>query len=792
MKPDWTPPGRDALSTGETLPALMREAAALRDAGKGQLVTYSRKVFIPLTELCRDVCHYCTYAKTPRRLDHAYLAPEQVLAIAQAGRDAGCREALFTLGDKPELRYRAARDALAALGYESTLQYVGAMARLVLEETGLLPHLNPGVMSVDDYRRLRPVAPSMGIMLESASARLAERGGPHFGSPDKQPAARLAAIAAAGEADVALTSGLLIGIGETRDERLDSLYALRKLHERHGHIQEIILQNFVPKPGTKMAQAPAPPLEELLWTIAVTRLVFGPDMNIQAPPNLNAGRLDELVAAGINDWGGVSPVTPDHVNPESPWPQLEALASDTRAAGKTLTERLTLYPEYIAAGTRWVDPSLMPALLRHCDAGGLAREDDWAAGISPVPPPEPAAAASRQCAPGLPALLDKATAGTRLDEREVTRLFDARGDDALQVIDAADALRERVNGDTVTFVVTRNINYTNLCQYKCRFCAFSKGKTSEDLRGAPYVLNLAEIERRTAEAWDRGATEVCLQGGIHPDFTGQTYLDVCRAVKRAAPDIHVHAFSALEISHGAETLGIPVAGFLEQLQAAGLSSLPGTAAEILDEEVRREICPDKLSTGEWLHVIRTAHEAGLRTTSTIMFGHRERPVHWARHLLALRDLQAQTGGITEFVPLPFVHTEAPMFRRGEARPGPTWREALLMHAVARLVLHPQITNVQASWVKLGAEGAHRVLRAGANDLGGTLMNESISRAAGASHGQELAPEQMEALIEAAGRTPRQRTTLYGTPTDERIRAGRAAAPLEALQFQPAKQYRAAS
>ena len=792
MKPNWTPPPRDGLSAGETLPALMREAGTLRDTGKGNVVTYSRKVFIPLTELCRDVCHYCTYAKTPRRLEQAYLSPEQVLDIAHAGRDAGCREALFTLGDKPELRYRAARDALATLGYESTLDYVGAMARLVLAETGLLPHLNPGVMGADDYRRLRPVAPSMGIMLESASERLAGRGGPHFGSPDKAPAVRLAAIAAAGEADVALTSGLLIGIGETRDERLDSLYALRELHERHGHIQELILQNFVPKPGTKMANAAEPPLEELLWTIAVTRLIFGPDMNIQAPPNLNAGRLEELVAAGINDWGGVSPVTPDHVNPESPWPQLDALATQTRAAGKMLVERLTLYPEYIADGQRWVEPSLMPVLLRHCDAGGLARENDWAAGVSPQPPAEPAPTSPRQCSPGLNKLLNKAAAGDRLDEQQVTRLFDARGDDALQLIEQADALRQRVNGDTVTFVVTRNINYTNLCLYKCRFCAFSKGKTSEDLRGAPYVLNLAEIERRTAEAWDRGATEVCLQGGIHPDFTGQTYLDICTAVKRAAPDIHVHAFSALEISHGSETLGVSVANFLAQLQSAGLSSLPGTAAEILDDEVRREICPDKLNTGEWLDVIRTAHEVGLRTTSTIMFGHRERPVHWARHLLALRDLQAQTGGITEFVPLPFVPSEAPMFRRGEARPGPTWREALLMHAVARLVLHPLITNVQASWVKLGAEGAHRILRAGVNDLGGTLMNESISRAAGASHGQELTPEELEALIVAGGRVPCQRTTLYGTPADERIRAGRAAAPLAALQFQPAKQYRAAS
>ena len=792
MTVNWTAPSRPELLARRRDNTVLADAATLRDTGKGNLLTYSRKVFIPLTELCRDVCHYCTYAKTPKRLAHAYLEPDQVLAIARAGQLAGCREALFTLGDKPELRYRAARDALADLGYATTLEYVSAMARLVLEETGLLPHLNPGVMTSADYRELRPVAPSMGIMLESAAPRLAERGGPHFGSPDKTPEARLAAIDAAGAAGVALTTGLLIGIGETREERIDSLLALRELHDRHGHIQEIILQNFVPKPGTVMADAPAPGPAELPWTIAMTRLIFGPSMNIQAPPNLNAGRLGDLVDAGLNDWGGVSPVTPDHVNPESPWPQLDALEAQTRAAGKLLTERLTIYPEFIAAGERWVDRALMPAVFRHCDAGGLAREDEWAAGISPAPLQEKTAGTPRVRSADLDALLDKAATGDRLDEKEVTRLFDARGDEATEVIKRADALRAQVNGDTVTFVVTRNINYTNLCQYKCRFCAFSKGKTSEDLRGSPYVLNLAEIERRTTEAWDRGATEVCLQGGIHPEFTGQTYLDICAAVKRAAPGIHVHAFSALEITHGAETLGIPVANFLEQLQQAGLSSLPGTAAEILDDEVRREICPDKLNTQEWLDVVRSAHAVGLPTTSTIMFGHRERPVHWARHLLALRDLQADTGGITEFVPLPFVHSEAPMFRRGEARPGPSWREAMLMHAVARLVLNPLITNVQASWVKLGAEGAHRILRAGVNDLGGTLMNESISRAAGASHGQELTPEELEALIRAAGRLPRQRTTLYGEPPAERVAAGRDAAPLEELQFQPAKQYRAAS
>ncbi|MGI9329649.1 MAG: 5-amino-6-(D-ribitylamino)uracil--L-tyrosine 4-hydroxyphenyl transferase CofH [Gammaproteobacteria bacterium] len=793
MSPIWTPPSRHDLPGDLPLNALMMQSADLRDVGKGNRVSYSRKVFIPLTELCRDVCHYCTYAKTPRRLTQAYLSPEQVLSIARDGQAAGCREALFTLGDKPELRYRAAREALDDMGYATTLDYLAAMARLVLDETGLLPHLNPGVMTADDYARLRPLSPSMGIMLESSSTRLTQRGGPHFGSPDKDPEVRLAAIAAAGQARVALTSGILIGIGESREERIDSLLALRELHTQHGHIQEIIIQNFVPKAVTKMAEVPAPAFAELLWTIAMARQIFGPDMNIQAPPNLNAGRLPELVAAGINDWGGVSPVTPDHVNPESPWPQLDALADQTRAAGKELVQRLTLYPEYIQERKVWLDKTLQGHVLKHADAEGLARDSEWFAGLSTEPPATGTrGTGTTPLKERIGGLIDKARTGERLNEEEITRLFAARHDEVDQLTRAADELRAEVCGETVHFVVNRNINYTNLCTYKCRFCAFSKGKTSEDLRGAPYVLNLEEISRRTAEAWSRGATEVCLQGGIHPEFTGQTYLDICRAVKEVAPEIHVHAFSALEVSHGAQTLGISVTEFLAELQSAGLSSLPGTAAEILDDGVRQQICPDKLSTAEWLHVISSAHDLGLRTTSTIMFGHLETPVHWARHLLALRDVQARTGGITEFVPLPFVHQEAPMFRRGESRPGPTWREAMLMHAVARLVLHPLIPNIQASWVKLGDAGAAALLAMGVNDFGGTLMNESISRAAGASHGQELGPEKMAAVIRAAGRVPVQRTTLYGTPSSERIAVGLAAEPLQTLQFQPARHYRAAS
>ena len=689
------PPHPDLASArtlGQTpLPALMAAAAALRDTGHGTVVTYSRKVFIPLTELCRDVCHYCTYAKTPRRLATAYLSPDQVLAIAQAGQAAGCQEALFTLGDKPELRYRVAREALDRLGYGSTLDYLQAMATLVQRETGLLPHLNPGLLTPADYQRLRAVAPSMGAMLESGSPRLAQRGGPHFGSPDKAPALRLAALRAAGEARVPFTTGLLIGIGETEDERLESLLLLRDLHLEFGHLQEIILQNFVPKPGTVMAAAPAGDFDTLLRTVALARHLFGPDMSLQVPPNLNPGRLAALINAGINDWGGVSPVTPDHVNPESPWPGLETLAEQTARAGKILRPRLTVYPLYIEARQKWLHPAVAPGVLRHADGSGLARENRWAAGAGHAPPPEMPPPSPRPASQSLRHLFTLAE--THPTENLVAQLFTLQGPDLELLLTRANDRRRETCGDSITYVVNRNINYTNLCTYKCSFCAFSKGKTDEDLRGAPYVLHMGEVARRTAEAWQRGATEVCLQGGIHPAFTGQTYLEVLRAVKAAAPDIHVHAFSPLEVTQGARTLGLPLETFLRQLKAAGLGTLPGTAAEILDDSVRQAICPDKLSSAEWLEVMRTAHRLGLRTTSTIMFGHLETPRHWARHLLALRHLQQETGGFTEFVPLPFVHMEAPMYRRGLARPGPTWRETLLMHAVARLRAAPTVTRL---------------------------------------------------------------------------------------------------
>ncbi len=782
LSDDWL------LTLAEQVPleTLSGAARTTRDLAHPGRVSYSRKVFIPLTRLCRDVCHYCTFAQTPRRLDAPYLLPEQVLQIAQAGAAAGCQEALFTLGDRPEDRYRAARDALARLGYDSTLSYLEAMARLVFERTGLLPHLNPGLMSVDALERFRRVSVSSGIMVESLSERLCRKGGPHYGSPDKEGQRRMKTLRAAGEAAVPFTTGILIGIGETRRERVEALLAIRAVHERYGHIQEIIVQNFRAKPGTLMAGASEPSLDEHCWSIAMARLVFGPSMSVQAPPNLRPGALSALVDAGINDWGGVSPVTPDHVNPEAPWPHLADLERETNAAGRELVERLAVYPEYCRDRAHWLDPVFHAPVLDRIDASGFVRDTPWSAGDTASPANGwvrrdhmPA----RQS--GVAEILARLADGEALDEARVMRLFEARGPDFARVCEAADALRVRRNGDEVSYVVTRNINYTNVCYFKCGFCAFSKGKLSENLRGRPYDLAHEEIARRSEEAWMRGATEVCMQGGIHPEYTGETYLDICRTVKQAAPGIHVHAFSPLEVWQGAATLGLDLDTYIGRLRRAGLGSLPGTAAEILDDEVRAVLCPDKIRTGQWLEVMEAAHRAGLRSTATIMFGHVDDTRSWARHLLRVRALQERTGGFTEFVPLAFVHMEAPLYLRGRARRGPTFREAVLMHAVARLALDPHITNIQTSWVKMGPEGARTCLEAGANDLGGTLMNESITRAAGASHGEEMAPERMEALARSIGRSPRQRTTLYASAPAERYRASLAASALREVVKTPA-------
>ena len=777
------------------LPLLLTTATQLRDQVHLNRISYSRKVFIPLTQLCRDVCHYCTFAQPPRRGERVYLTSDEILAIARAGAEAGCKEALFTLGDKPELRYKAARQELAELGYASTIAYLAAMAELVWRETGLLPHMNPGVMTAEDITLLRTVSVSQGIMLESVSTRLSERGGPHYGSPDKRPAVRLETIRLAGELHVPFTSGILIGIGETRLERIESLLALRELHQRYGHIQEIIIQNFRAKPATKMADAPEPDLDDLLWTLAIARIIFGPSMNIQAPPNLSPDSYRHLVAAGLNDWGGVSPVTPDHVNPEARWPHLQELAEQTLLAGKILVERLAVYPTYVQNSVLWQDQQMVSSVLKMSDSDGLARVDPWSPGEQVSIPANYNAQTIHDPAfndsnvtPEVKRLLAKSIQGESLTEAEIVRLFQVRGDEFVAVCRAADELRQRINGDTISYVVNRNINYTNICYFKCQFCAFSKGKLSENLRGAPYDLALDEVVRRAQEAWDRGATEVCMQGGIHPEYTGETYLSMCRAIKDILPTMHIHAFSPLEVWQGAQTLNISVHELLVQLKEAGLNTLPGTAAEILDDEVRATLCPDKLKTDEWLHVMEEAHKVGFRTTATIMYGHMEQPKHWARHLMRIKALQQRTGGFTEFVPLPFVHMEAPIYWKGRARQGPTFREAVLMHAVARLVLYPDINSIQVSWVKMGKDGVQTCLQAGCNDMGGTLMNESITRAAGGEFGQEMPPLQMETLIKEIDRIPLQRTTLYHPVTDERRATSFAAEELQPIVLTPSKRY----
>jgi FO synthase len=768
--------------------ALVARAGVLRDAGHGDLISYSRKVFIPLTHLCRDVCHYCTFARTPRKGTRSYLSPEQVLEVARAGERAGCKEALFTLGDKPELRYAVAREELAQLGHGTTLSYLAQMCELVLRETSLLPHVNPGVMARADIAALRRVSVSQGIMLESASERLCQRGAVHYGSPDKAPEVRLATLRSGGELSVPFTTGILIGIGETREERVESLLALRTLHEEYGHIQEVIVQNFRAKPSTKMAGAEEPNLSELMWTLALARLILGPEMNLQAPPNLTPGAYPRLIAAGLNDWGGVSPVTPDHVNPEAPWPEILRLQESTEKAGKVLVERLAVYPSYCTQADTWQDPLLVTRVLRAIDAQGYARIDEWSPGQPAVPPTAFSGAGKASAA--LETVLAAALDGETLSEPDIVHLFQARGTQFHAVCAAADELRRDTVGEVVRYVVNRNINYTNVCTFRCQFCAFSKGKLSENLRGAAYDLSLEEVVRRAQEAWDRGATEVCMQGGIHPDYTGETYLALCRAIKSALPRMHIHAFSPLEVAHGAQSLGLSAEAFLRLLREAGLGTLPGTAAEILDDEVRRQICPDKLNTEQWLQGVEAAHGVGFKTTGTIMFGHVERYAHWARHLLRIRALQARTHGFTEFVPLPFVHMEAPMYLKGKARKGPTYREAVLMHAVARLALHPVIPNIQVSWVKLGPEGVRACLDAGANDLGGTLMNESISRAAGTCHGQEMPPQQMDRLIASVGRRPAQRTTLYGAPpADQHDRSYAAPALAPVIQTPAGKKAR---
>ena len=822
---------------GDDLRTLLSYASRTRDAGlaaagRPGIITYSRKVFIPLTRLCRDRCGYCTFATVPHRLHSLYLEPDEVLDIARAGAAMGCKEALFTLGDKPEDRWHQAQDWLDAHGYDDTLSYLRAMAIRVLEETGLLPHLNPGVLSWQDFQRLKPVAPSMGMMLETTSTRLfSEKGGPHFGSPDKDPATRLRVLEDAGRSNVPFTTGILIGIGERMAERADSIFAIRKVAREYAGIQEVIVQNFRAKPDTRMRDVPDAELDDLAATIAVTRLVLGAKARIQAPPNLVGAQYDLILAAGIDDWGGVSPLTPDHVNPERPWPGIDELAARTAAAGFALRERLTIYPPYIR------EPWLDPRLTRHVAAladpatglaadgamprglpwqepdGGLGqwaaeagsgrtdlhvtidttgrthdRRDDFAevygdwneiAERTIVPAPGQAPRPGVPATPGAPAVLSagQVASALRQAERDPAALTDAQaiallsadGPDLEALAGIADALRRETMGDDVTYVVTRNINFTNVCYTGCRFCAFAQRRTDADA----YTLSLQQIGDRADEAWAAGATEVCMQGGIHPDLPGTAYFEIASEVKRRCPDLHVHAFSPMEVMNGASRTGLPIREWLVRAKEAGVGSLPGTAAEILDDEVRWVLTKGKLPASVWIEVVTTAHELGLRTSSTMMYGHVDTPAHWVGHLRVIRSIQERTGGFTEFVLLPFIHENAPIYLAGLARPGPTRRENRAVHAVSRLLLHGAIDSIQASWVKLGDEGCRDVLRGGVNDLGGTLMEETISRMAGADHGSYKTISQLHAIAEPLGRPMRQRTTTYGEVPAERMAAAAA-------------------
>ena len=770
--------------TGLPLDELMAQARQVRDLTTGTRITYSPKVFIPLTMLCRDRCGYCTFAQPPARLDSPFLEPDQVLRIARAGARAGCHEALFTLGEAPEDRYPVAAEWLAERGYGSTVDYLAAMAERVLDETGLLPHANAGALGVDDLARLRTVSPSQGMMVESLNGDLDA----HRGAPDKDPARRLATLEAAGELAIPFTTGILVGIGESRQDRIDALEAIAESHRRHGHVQEVIVQNFLPKAGTAMHQSPPCPPDEHLDAIALARLILPTEVHVQAPPNLSDD-FGVLLDAGIDDWGGVSPLTADHVNPERPWPALERLREVTEARGFALAPRLTAHPEFVRDPDRWIDPGLHFAVLDRSDAEGLGRDDpgaqfpqkvesitpvgddaevtlrgprstQWYSG-APVAPPLLVPAPHDAVTGAVAEVLDGVRAGQEVGEEQILALFSARGPEVAAVAAVADDLRREIVGDEVTFVRNRNINYTNVCTFKCRFCGFSKGPLSLNLRGNPYLLTLDDIAARAAEAAELGATEVCLQGGIHPDFDGDYYIEVTRAVKAAAPDLHVHGFTALEVTEGARRLGEPLEEYLGRLRDAGLRTLPGTAAEILDDDVRAIICPDKIDTQQWLDAHRSAHRVGLNSNVTMMFGSVEHPRSWARHLLITRDLQRETGGFTEFVGLPFVHMAAPLYLQHRGRRGPTFREVVLVHAVARITYRELIPHVQASWVKLGLAGVSQLLQAGADDLGGTLMDENISRAAGAEHGTMATPEDFRALVEPLGRTLVQRSTLYG-------------------------------
>ncbi|MCI2975748.1 MAG: 5-amino-6-(D-ribitylamino)uracil--L-tyrosine 4-hydroxyphenyl transferase CofH [Ferrimicrobium sp.] len=735
---------------------LLTEAAKLRDRNGGRLITYSPKAFFPFTMLCRDSCGYCTFAKAPARLTKAYMDLDEVQELADNASAYGAIEALFTLGERPEERYAVAREELERKGYSSTVDYLHKGAEIALAGH-LLPHINAGTLTPDELTRLRSVAVSMGIMVESVNESLPC----HRLAPDKKPNRRLQTLRDAGVLAIPMTTGLLIGIGDSEEDRLNGLLAIANIANEYGNIQEVIIQNFLPKPGTQMAHTLEPSREEYLRSIALARLILPETVSLQAPPNLSDDP-GELVGAGINDFGGISRVTPDHVNPERPWPNIEQLTERLAQLDFALVPRLPIYPSYVNEMSKWVDATLVPAVNYHRDQLGFAREHRWFSGEPAVFPTSVFAKSNvRSSQPGwLTELADELGAGREAPVELLRAAGSAKGFDVMGVVELADDLRRRTVGDVVTYVANRNINYTNICTFKCRFCAFSKGPLSLNLRGTPYLLSMNEILDKVGEAKERGATEVCLQGGIHPTFDGEYYLSIAKAIHTNYPSIHLHGFSALEVFTGAKRLKLALSDYLQELHDAGLKSLPGTAAEILYDPVRAILCPDKLTTNEWLEVHETAHSIGLRSNVTMMFGSVEEIDAVIRHLDVTRQLGRKTHGFTEFVPLPFVHMATPIFRNGKARRGPTLRETVLVHALGRIAYHGVIDNIQVSWVKLGVDGAAFLLDCGANDLGGTLMEESISHAAGATHGTALTPQDFALVAQRAGRTLRQRTTFY--------------------------------
>lgn len=783
------------------LDSLLPVAAALRDeglvdAGRPGVVTYSRKVFVPLTTLCRDRCHYCVFVDTPGQLNllrkPAYMSPEQVLTVVRQGQALGCKEALLTLGDRPEERWPEARAWLDAHGFASTIDYVAHIARLITAETGMLVHANPGVMHPDELAALRPVSPSMGMMLETTSRRLFEEPGQvHFGSPDKDPDLRLSVIDDAGAAGIPFTTGILVGIGETVRDRAESLVAMRDRHDRHGHVQEIIVQNFRAKPRTAMQGAPDADLAEYVAAVATARLVFGPRMRIQVPPNLSdPGELGLLIAAGIDDWGGVSPLTADHVNPERPWPQIDDLAAQTAAHGYTLRERLTAHPEFVRDAARWIDPALHAPLRALADAEGLAADVtphaslpgsahaetsggrgtegglplDVASSARPSSSAHPGSTPSAHPGShaGVPGGVPGSDLGVRrlaeraasdplsLDDADWVRLLRTTGAELDDLTAAADDARRYTVGEPITLVQNRNLTSTGLRR---------TGRT------APGEFDLDDATAIAADAAALGATEICIQGALRGDEDPAGYLDLVRAVKRGAPGIHVHAYRPLDVRDLADRGGLGLAGALAALREAGVDTVPGTGVKVLSERVRALVAPGDLEIDHWVEGITAAHHAGFRSTSVLFYGHVETAEERIAHLRRLREIQTETRGFAEFVPIPLPGGDVPLV----ADRAPI-DEHRAMVAVSRLMLSGSIPHVQIPWTRVGRDTAAVLLRSGGDDLGGTLYDGRVRPDTGIEQGIELPVAAAERIARSLMRPFRLRTTDYRVAAEGGARA----------------------